>query len=69
MRNLGLVIAACFLLSGCALGAGTAATAGYALKAKTAEELTSAGEERIVERAKKETITELQAKGFIKNPN
>ena len=54
------------MLSGCAIGAGTAATAGYSLKAKTAEELSPSGEQRIVDRAKQETITELEAKGLLK---
>jgi hypothetical protein len=53
-------------LAGCAIGAGTAATAGYSLKAKSAEELSPVGEQRIVDRAKSEMITELQAKGVLK---
>ena len=62
-----VISAVCLLmLSGCAIGAGTAATAGYSLKAKTAEELSPAGEQRIVDRAKQETITELEAKGLLK---
>ena len=50
-------------LAGCALGSASAA---YSLKAKTAEELTPSAEQRIVDRAKQETITELQAKDLIK---
>ena len=54
------------ILAGCAIGAGAAATSGYALKANTAEELSAAGEQRIVNRAKSEVLTELQAKGMLK---
>lgn len=61
-----ITLAVTLMLSGCAIGAGTAATAGYSLKAKTAEELSPAGEQRIVDRAKQETITELEAKGLLK---
>jgi len=64
--RVGISLAVSLTLSGCALGAGTSATAGYSLKAKTAEELSPTGEQRIIERAKQETITELEAKGLIK---
>jgi hypothetical protein len=43
------------MLSGCAAGS---ATAGYAIKAHTADQLSSDGEARIVERAKRELIAE-----------
>ncbi len=65
-REFWWIVAVAFAVSGCAIGAGTAATAGYSLKAKTAEELSPAGEQRIVDRAKQETITELEAKGLLK---
>ena len=44
------------ILSGCAAGA---ATAGYALKAQSADSLTASAEQRIVDRAKMEIMTEL----------
>lgn len=42
-------------LTGCAAGA---ATAGYSLKAQTADNLSSVAEERIVERVKRELCAE-----------
>ena len=60
-RVLGCV-ALIVVLGGCALGAGTA---GYAVKAQAADSLTPQAEQRIVDRAKQETITELRAKGLI----
>jgi hypothetical protein len=44
------------LLSSCAAGA---ATAGYALKAQSADSLTTDAEQKIVERAKREIMNEL----------
>lgn len=44
------------ILSGCAAGA---ATAGYALKAQSADSLTAAAEQRIVERTKREIMSEM----------
>lgn len=43
-------------MSGCAAGA---ATAGYALKAQTADSLTASAEQKIVDRAKREAIAEM----------
>lgn len=43
-------------LTGCAAGA---ATAGYALKAQSADSLTANAEQRIVERTKREIMAEL----------
>lgn len=40
------------MCSGCALGAATSATSGYALRAKTAEELTSTGEKNLMDKVK-----------------
>jgi PBP1b-binding outer membrane lipoprotein LpoB len=45
------------LLSGCAAGA---ATAGYSLRAKTADELSPAAEHRITEQIKAEVLKELE---------
>ena len=47
------------VLSGCAAGAATAATSGYSLKAQTADSLSAEGEQRLVERTKKEIMAEL----------
>lgn len=47
------------ILSGCALGAASAATAGYSIKAQTADGLTAEAEERIVERTKREVLAEM----------
>ena len=44
------------LLSSCAAGA---ATAGYALKAQSADSLTASAEQRLVERTKREIMAEL----------
>ena len=44
------------LFSGCAAGA---ATAGYALKSQCADSLTSDAEQRIVDRAKREMMAEM----------
>ena len=46
-------------LSGCAAGAATAATSGYSLKAQTADSLSAEGEQRLVERTKREIMAEL----------
>lgn len=39
------------ILTGCALGAGTAATAGYSLSARTADDLSAAARKSIVDEA------------------
>lgn len=44
------------IITGCAAGA---ATAGYALKAQSADSLTTDAEQRIVERTKREVMAEL----------
>ena len=55
----GIVALLLFLpTSGCALGA---ATAGVAIRAETANSLTPAGEQRIVDRVKAEIKSELRA--------
>lgn len=62
MNNLKKIVAVLFItiaaasLTGCAAGS---ATAGYALRADTADKLSSAGEQRVVDRAKKEIFAEL----------
>lgn len=53
-----LPILSIMVFSSCAAGA---ATAGYALKAQTADSLTAAGEQRIVDRVKREIMAELSA--------
>lgn len=47
------------ILSGCAAGSAAAATAGYSLKAQSADSLSAEAEERIVERVKREIKAEL----------
>jgi hypothetical protein len=47
------------ILTGCAAGAATAVTAGYSLKAQSADSLTADGEQRIIDRAKKEILSEM----------
>ncbi len=44
------------ILTGCAAGA---ATAGYALKAQSADSLTADAEQRIIDRAKREIIADM----------
>ena len=51
-------IAPLLLLSGCAVGAATAA---YSVKSQTADCLSSEGEERIIFKAKKEILSEIYA--------
>jgi hypothetical protein len=54
-----LMLTVCVLsLTGCAAGA---ATAGYALRADSANSLTAEGEDRIVRRAKREILAELHS--------
>ena len=50
-------------LASCAAGAATAA---YAVNARTSDKLSAEGEDKIVQRAKQETINELIAKGYLK---
>lgn len=47
------------VLSSCAIGAASAATAGYSLKSQSADSLTSEAEQRIVDRTKAEIMSEL----------
>ena len=53
---LGLVLLTMTILTGCAAGA---ATAGYALKAQSADSLSAEAEQRIVQRAKRELMAEM----------
>lgn len=55
-----LMMLSCSLLflSGCAAGA---ATAGYALKAQSADSLSAEGEQRIIDRTKREILAEISA--------
>ncbi len=62
MRYL-IALLCCVLLSGCAIGS---ASAGYALRAKTASELTSEAEDRIVQKSVKATIEYLLSRHLIK---
>lgn len=55
LRNLILFSFAALILSGCAAGA---ATAGYAIKAQSADGLSAAAEQRIIDRAKREITFE-----------
>ncbi len=50
-------------LSGCAIGSASAA---YSLRAKTATELTSEAEDRIIQKAVKATVDYLAARRLIK---
>lgn len=54
--SLTLALIAVLALSSCALGS---ATAGYALRAKSADELSSDAEQKIVSRTKHEIFSEL----------
>jgi len=51
------------ILSGCAAGAATAATAGYSLKSQSADSLTAEAERKMIDRAKKEIIAEMMITG------
>ena len=53
-----LIVLSVTILSSCAAGA---ATAGYALKAQSADSLTADAERKIVERTKREIMAELSA--------
>lgn len=52
------------ILTSCAAGA---ATAGYALKAQSADSLTAEAEQRIIKRAKYEVLTEIQSQRYCDN--
>jgi hypothetical protein len=54
--NIFLPMLSLAILTGCAAGA---ATAGYALKAQSADSLTAEAEQKIVERTKREILSEL----------
>jgi outer membrane lipoprotein-sorting protein len=58
-----LAILSLICLASCAAGAATAA---YAVNARTSDKLSASAEEKIVQRAKQETINELVAKGYLK---
>lgn len=55
LKSLFFTFAVTSLLAGCAVGS---ATAGYALKAETADKLSSEGEQLIVDRTKREILAE-----------
>ena len=59
-----LLAPALLLISGCALGSASAA---YSMRAKTAAELTSEAEDRIIQKAVKATVEYLAARGLIKS--
>lgn len=54
--NFGFAIVLFAALTGCAAGSATAA---YSVKAQTADNLTSDAEQRIVDRAKREALAEM----------
>lgn len=54
--NISLPVFGLIFLSGCAAGA---ATAGYSLKAQSADSLSTSAEQRIVDRVKREMMAEL----------
>ncbi len=56
IRNLIALLLSALIFSGCAAGA---ATAGYALKAQSADSLSADGEQRIIDRAKREVLAEI----------
>lgn len=56
LATLSLSVLSVAMLTGCAAGA---ATAGYAIKAQSADSLTASAEQRIVDRAKMEVMSEL----------
>lgn len=61
MRNLinsAVYFSLVLVLTGCAAGA---ATAGYAIKAQSADGLTSEAEQKIVDRTKREIFAEISA--------
>lgn len=58
-----LLIAGLTFCTGCAVGS---ASAGYALRAKTASELTSEAEDRLVQKSVKATVEYLSGRGLIK---
>ena len=64
MKRLILVMQVCLpFISGCAVGS---ATAGYSLRAKTADELKPEARQSIIDQVKKEIIEYLEAKGILK---
>lgn len=58
-----IAILSLICLASCAVGSATAA---YAMNARTSDKLSAESEEKIVQRAKQETINELIAKGLVK---
>lgn len=54
MKQLFAFMLVAVITAGCAAGAATSATAGYALKAQSADSLTAEGEAKLVERVKGE---------------
>lgn len=58
LMKISLPILSIALMTGCAAGS---ATAGYALKAQSADSLTADAEQRIVERAKREMMADMNA--------
>jgi len=66
MIKSGLKLTALLALTGLASCAAGAATAAYSINARTSETLSADAEEKIVQRAKNETINELFARGYLK---
>lgn len=64
-----LLLVMCVFLSGCAAGAATSATAGYSLKASTADELSPKARKTIIEEAVEKAFTKCKEyidKNFVK---
>lgn len=59
--NVIIISMVCLVVTGCAAGA---ATAGYAIKAQSADSLTASAEQRIVDRTKSEILAELTKQQF-----
>jgi hypothetical protein len=56
LMMISLPILSLAILSGCAAGA---ATAGYAIKAQSADSLTASAEQKIIDRAKREIMADM----------
>lgn len=65
LMTLSLSMLTIAILTGCAAGA---ATAGYALKAQSADSLTASAEQRIVDRAKSEIMSDLYKQQHVSAP-
>jgi len=60
MNKLWALVAVVLVCSGCALGAGTAATAGYSLKAQCSDDLSNKARQEIIEEAKRQMRAEMK---------